>query len=128
MNEAGLDNVASGANADLVDPMGWALRQSDYSVATIGQVSSADLAGVAEADYDKVFDLAEYRALLNTRGNLTAVDIKVGPRSESYSQLGGRLEALIKSKAADLERDYSFGLATLEAGVIALNYTDDDNA
>lgn len=126
MAEAGLDVEASGVNADLNDPIGWGLRQLGYSTSPAA-VTSAEVAAVDAAHYDQLFDLAEYRALLNIMGNLLAFDVQVGPRRESLNQIRLSVEQLVSKKIKWLELNYGFGLGTLTAGVIALDFTDNDN-
>lgn len=111
MTQAGLDGTTiDGTNADLNDPIGWAVRQLGYTVADITSVADTDIDDVGAADYDKLLDHAEYRALLNIDGNLTLVDTKVGPRSESLNQLRAGVEKLLEAKKAQLVEDYDYGL------------------
>ena len=123
LTEAELDGTSTdGGNLDLNDPIGWAIRQCSGTVTNFTTVSDADLASVSSADYDKLLDLAEYRTLQSISGNLAVVDIQVGPRRESLSQLVERIEARIARKLKQIQTDYGFGLGTLEAGVIGLDF------
>jgi len=125
MNAAGLDgSTDDGTNTDLNDPIGYALRKAGYTVDNLGSVDDDDLSGVDVEDYDQVFDLAELRTLENILGNLDDVDIKLGPRSESLSQLSEMLDTRVMRLQAKIERQYGVGLSTLEAGVITLDFAD----
>lgn len=78
--------TVAGSNADLNDPIGYALRWAGYSVSNIASVSDTDLSSVADADYDQILDIGELRTLQNVLGNYTLVDIQNGPQSEKFSQ------------------------------------------
>lgn len=123
LTAAGLDgSTATGANADLNDPIGWAVRQLGGAVASVASVTDADLAGVATDDLDALLDLAELRALESALGNLDVVDVAVGPERESLGQLGGRLEKAIERKRAQVQREHGIGASTLTAGTIRLGF------
>jgi hypothetical protein len=122
LTEADLDgSTLDGANHDLADPIGWAVRQCGGTVANFVSVADDDVATVAAADYDKLLDLAEYRTLQSVSGNLAVVDIQIGPRKESLSQLGEQVEQRLARKLKQIQMDYDFGLGALEAGVIGLD-------
>lgn len=122
LSEASLAVTIVGSNADLNDPIGWAVRQCGGSVASVTSVADADVATVAASDMDKLLDLAELRTLETISGNLAGTDIKVGPRSENLDLLAQRVEQRLARKQTQLQRDYGFGLGTLEAGVIRLGF------
>lgn len=129
LTEAELDgDTNSGTNLDLNDPIGWAIRQCGGSVASVVNVSSSEVSAIGATDYDKFFDLAEYRALQNISGNLASVDIRVGSRQENFDQLAERVEARIARKKMQLQQDYGWGLGTLEAGVINLDFQQKTSA
>lgn len=121
---ADLAVTSAGANADLNDPIGWAIRQLSLTVDDITAVDNDDVARVGVSDYDQFLDLAELRTLMTIQQNLDDVDITVGPRSEKYDQLAGRVEKALARKLAQVERDYGYGLGTLEAGVLTLNFME----
>lgn len=123
LTAAGLDGTtASGANADLADPISSAVRQLGLSVATLGSVSDSDLAGVATEDLDALLDLAELRCYESALGNLDVVDVSVGPERESLGQLGARLEGLIERTRTKIQRAHGIGVATLTGGTIRLGF------
>lgn len=125
MEAAGMDgSTIDGTNTDLSDPIGYSLRQAGYTVTNVAAVANADLSGLAADDYDQVFDVAELRTLESVLGNLDDVDIKLGPRSESLSQLAKGLETRIQRLQAKVEREYGVGASVLQAGVIALDFAD----
>lgn len=123
----GLDGATvEGANTDLNDPIGYGIRQTGGTVQSFVLITSADVATVAESDYDQYLDLAEYRALQNAQGNFDDVDIKVGPRDEKLSQFGVRLEKLLKRKADMIDKTYGTLVGTLSAGVILHDFAEHD--
>ncbi len=122
MTAAKMDGeTADGTNPDLNDPLGWAVRKLEGTVADLVAVADADLDTVSTDDTDNLLDLAELRALNNVLGNLTLVDTSVGPRSQKFGQLregiGARIERLEKSLATELG-------ATLTAGVIEMDFAE----
>ena len=133
LTAAGLDGTTvAGNNADLNDPLGWALRKSGYSVASVAAIADADLAAVSADDTDKLLDLAELRALETILGNLDDVDITLGQRSESLSQLSAQVEKKLTRLQARVEKAYGVGIGTLQAGMITNLFaehdtTDDDD-
>jgi len=127
LTAAGMATTCVGSNADLNDPIGWAIRQADYTVASIALVADADLVGVASDDYDQVLDLAEYRMLETIQGNLDDVDVQVGPRREALSQLADQVQQKLERLEARIGRLYGVGLASLEAGYLTMNFAEHDD-
>jgi hypothetical protein len=125
LTAAGLDGTTvNGANAALTGPIAYAIRQSDGTLANLLAVVDADVAAFDTDLTDQLLDLAELRALENALGNYDAVDVRVGQRSESYSQLGTRLADRIAALRARLLAIYGIGAGTLEAGVIDLSFAE----
>ncbi len=122
MEMVGMAVTVVGTNADLNGPMAYAARKMGMAMASAVTVSDADLTALAVEDLDEFCDLAEYRLLLNIKGRFSMVDIKVGPRSESLSQLASALASDIAEKKSALAENYGQGGSTLEAGVIDTNF------
>ena len=127
MTAVGLDGTTcDGTNVDLNDPVGYGLRQLDYSVADLVNVSDADLAYVSAEEIDQLLDTAELRTLENALQNCDQVTISVGPRTENLSDLRDGLEKTITRKREHLISQYGSG-ATLEAGAIGLSFQQHDD-
>ncbi len=120
--ELSLDGTTvSGANPDLNDPIGYAVRQCGGTVTSPTAVADADLAGIAEEDTDKLLDFAELRALktaLTVARRL--VTHQEGPRREDLSDLAEGLAADITFRQAEIGESYGLGVGALEAGVLTL--------
>ncbi len=95
---ADLAVTVAGSNADLNDPLAWAVRRLGGSTADATTATIAELAAIDVTDQDDLFALAEYRALQNILGNLTFVDISAGPRSEKLSQLATQVREMLKAR------------------------------
>jgi len=121
MLKAGMAVTYAGSNADLNDPIGWALRQSDYTVNNINSVADSDVANVSTENLDKVLDLSEYRLLQNVLGNLDDVDSKLGPRDEKLSQLAKQVESKLNKLESKLKTEYGFGASVMQLGLLQLN-------
>ena len=125
MTAADLDGTTHhGVNADLNDPIGWALRQMGYSVTTLTNVVDADMATVADDEIDQLLDMSEYRLLENIEGNYDDVDISANGRSESLNQLIVQVAKRLERVKAKVESTYGFGAGTLEAGVVSLDFME----
>lgn len=125
MMAAGMDGTTvSGSNADLNDPLGYAVRKCGGTVATITSVADSDLSGIDSGDYDKLIDIAELRTLESIEGNLDDVDISVGSRREALNQLSAQVAKKIDRKREQVERAYGVGLGELEAGVVSLGFQE----
>ncbi len=124
--ELELDDVTdSGANEDLNDALGYALRQCGLTVTDVSAVSNADLSALDAEDTDKLLDFAELRALktaLTVARRL--VTFQTGPRREDLSDLAKGLATDIAAKQAEIGETYGLGVATLEAGVVTLQFME----
>ena len=106
LTATGMAVTYAGSNDSLNGPIGYAIRKAGGTTADPLAVSDADVATVAEADFDALFDLAELRTLENILGNWDEVDTTVGPTSEDLSQTATMLEARIARLQEKVERDY----------------------
>ena len=128
MEAVGMVVTIVGTNANLNDPIGYAIRACDGSVADYVLVTNADILTVDSDDYDKLFDVAELRTLESVSGNYDMVDITVGPRSEKLNQLAQNLEARLKRLAQQVEDKYGIGAPTVDSGHITLDFADHNEA
>lgn len=119
MSAAGMAITYVGTNADLNDPIGYALRYAGYTVADPAGVADADIAAIGDEDLDAVLDIAEFRLLKNISGNLALVDITTGPISEKLSQLSAALEKRIDKLSAEIALSYG---AEIEVGAIHFDF------
>lgn len=125
MTFAGLDGTTvGGTNADLNDPIGNALLGMGITPASIVAITDADLSGVASDNYEEFLDRAQYRLLKNIAGNLDLVDIQVGPRRESLSQIHEQVQKEIETLELSLAKQYGVGLGTLSTGTIELDFQE----
>ena len=115
-----------GANTDLNGPIGYAIRQSGGTVASPSLVADSDLSSFEASDFDKLADIAEYRLLLNIKRKWGKVDVKAGQLSESLSQFAEQLDVDISALKDDLNTSYGYGVASLSAGVVDLDFAEHD--
>lgn len=119
LTAAGLDGATrTGANEDLNDPIGAAVRALALTVADLSAVADTDLASVTDAQIDQLLDVAELRTLETIEGNLDQVDITIGPRSESLNQLSKQVRTKIDAKRAAVEAAYGTGVAGLSTRAV----------
>ena len=111
---------------DLDDPFAWATRQLGHTTADVSDVTDAEMASVAVADYDNFLDLAEYRTLQNILGALDDVDLTVGPRSEKFSQLAIQAQKKLDRLAPRLGTWLGAGMVTPESQYITLQIAEHD--
>jgi hypothetical protein len=119
--------TVNGSNADLNDPIWFALHRLGYSIVDISAVVDADVQAVVTDDFAPFLDIAELRTLETARNAATGlVDITIGPRRESLSQLAERLAKTIEEKQAQVYREYGdlFG-SGLEGGSFSVNFQED---
>ena len=124
MAAAGMVVTIAGSNANLNDPIGYAIRMCDGTVTSFVSVADADVATVLAADYDKLLDIAELRTLDSVATNLDDVDITAGQRSEKFNQLALNLQAIMERKAAKIEKLYGIGSPLIGTGAIVLDFAD----
>ncbi len=126
MTKAAQDGTTvDGTNADLADPIAWALRVAGYTTADVTDPTTAEVAA-AEDDIDEVLALSELRTMENTLGNLDDVDTAVGPRDEKLSQLAAQLAQMIKFKRVVLELSYGYGASALTTGTLTYEFAEHD--
>lgn len=110
LDEAGLTRTVGADTYN--DPVAWAIRQSGYTTTDPVTPADSDLTDVATADYDKIFDFAEYRLLETIRQNYVKVDYRIGTRGNSAEQFEPmllRMKEAIAAKKKQLEEDYGYG-------------------
>ena len=116
--------TVDGTNVDLNDPIASALLRLDYAVASIVLVSDADIASVSTDDYQAVLDLAELRALENWLGNNTLVNFRLGPRSESFSDLLKTTEARVARLKEFIPVRYGLEETSLSMGRLHYDFAE----
>jgi hypothetical protein len=123
LSAADLDGTTTGGNnPDLNDPIGFALRQIGIVPLDPTAITDSDVAQTESSSFDRVFDVAELRALETIQGNLALVSITVGARSEAFSDLAQRVEAAITRKRAQILQDYGSVLGLgIEVGNVGLD-------
>lgn len=114
----------AGANADLNDPIGYGIRQVGGTVTDVTSVDDDDVATVGSDDYDALFDCAEYRLLNSIVGNLSAVDLQVGPRRESFDQIAKRVQTRADRLLKHLQDTYGLPQVDVQTGKIILDFAD----
>lgn len=125
LTQAGMAVTTDGTNADLNDPIGYAVRRMGGTVASIAAVADTDLAVISAADTDQLLDLAELRALQSIETHLVDVDVVTGPVRVSKSQLAAQIAKTIDRKATQIANDYGAGV-TAEIGTLDLNLSSRD--
>ena len=124
MTVAGMDGTTvAGTNADLGDPIAFALRQIGCSVATPASPTDAEVAALSTDDTDQLLDLAEIRTLDTILQHLLdLVDTQAGARADRYSQLAAGIQARLDRAIDNARRLYGFTAGTLEAGYACLDF------
>ena len=113
--------TTAGSNADLNDPLAVALRKLGKTASS--PVSDSDLTTLTDEQWDELLDRAELRLLQSISGNLDEVDISVGPRRESLSQLSAQVDKAIERLEARIEKEYG-GFSALKSGRIGLGFQE----
>lgn len=130
LTDLSFEIVLSGDLEYLEDPIGWGLRMIEISTADLSLVTNAEVASMSDDDVDEFLDYAEYRLIGNLVKNAPEVDVKIGHRSEEFSQLANRLIQMFDRKRTEIRQIYGFGLGGLTAGRIdldSLTTSDDEN-
>ena len=131
LTTAGLDGTTiNGTNADLGDPIAFALRQIGVTVATPASPTDAEVAAASADDTDQLLDLAEIRILETVLQHvLDLVNTEAGQRVDEYSQLAAGLQKRIERAEARARSLYGWTATTLEAGYLYHDFAqhgDDD--
>ena len=130
LTDLSFEIVLSGDLEYLEDPIGWGLRMIEISTADLSLVTNEEVASMSDDDVDEFLDYAEYRLIGNLVKNAPEVDVKIGHRSEEFSQLANRLIQMFDRKRTEIRQIYGFGLGGLTAGRIdldSLTTSDDEN-
>lgn len=124
LTTAGLDGATvAGTNADLGDPIAFALRQIGCSVATPASPTDAEVATASTDDTDQLLDLAEIRVLETVLQHvLDLVNTEAGQRVDEYSQLAAGIQKRIERAEDRARRLYGWTATTLEAGYAYLDF------
>lgn len=120
LTAVGLDGATvDGTNAALTDPIGEGLRSLGLAVATLGAVTSADVAQVTDGDgFAQLLDVAELRAFETILASWTEPDqIEGQDTRQDLGKLRESLEKTLTRKAAQALRIYGYGDAAGVDGV-----------
>ena len=117
-------SAAGMTGSDLDEPIGWALRQMGIYSDDPTAITDGDVEKVLSDYLDKLLDYAELRTLENISGNLAYVDISVGSRRESLSQLQAQVEQAIVRITDRVNRLYGYSAGVLTGGAIDLDFTE----
>jgi hypothetical protein len=122
MAAAGMAVTVAGSNIDLADPIGWGLRQLDYTASI--NPTTAQVEAVTDADFDEFLDYVNLALLENISTNLDAVDTTVGPRSEKLDQLTDRVEGRLTRLLEKMRVEYGYGIGTAILGTITHEFAE----
>ena len=129
LTQAGLDGTThDGTNADLADPVAFAVRTMGGTTTDPTNPADADLValGVTDDTLDELLALAELRILETCHSALIdLVDVTIGPRREALGAIAARLEAKITKMETRIAKLYGYGLGTLETGVLPLDFVQE---
>lgn len=88
MDSAGMDiTTVDGSNVDVNSSIASALSLLQISITDYTDVDDSDLEDVAGIYVEAVLDLTEFFVMQRAFGNLNRVDVRVGSRSQSFSDL-----------------------------------------
>jgi len=123
---AGLDGLTrTGANPDLGDPIRVGLASLGLGTATLGVVVDADFAPITAFNVDQLLDVATLAALEAALGNLDQPDQTADTDNvQSLGKLRDSIEATVRRKRLQAERQYGYGLPSLTAGVLDLGFAE----
>lgn len=130
LTDLNFEVILSGDLDYLEDPIGWGLRMIEISTADLTEITNAEVASMSDDDVDEFLDYAEYRLIGNLIKNAPDVDVKIGHRTEEFSQLANRLIQMFDRKRTEIRLLYGFGLGDLTSGMIdldSLTTSDDEN-
>ena len=115
---AGLDGTTvDGTNADLGDPIAFALAQIGITAASPTVPTTAEVATIPDADRYEFLALAELRTLQTILSHvLDLVNTEAGNRVDENSQLANGLQLRIDRLQLEIRRQYGWSAGTLEAG------------
>jgi hypothetical protein len=128
---AGLDGATvSGSNADLADPIAFALRELGIAVATLNNPTDAEVGTVATDDHNQLLGVAEIRAMQTALNCvLDLVNTEAGNRVDEYGQLANGLQKRLDDAEDRARRLYGWAAGVIEAGYATLDFAqhaDDD--
>ena len=124
MQAASMDGIScAGANLDMNDPIGGALRRLGYVVASMAAVTDTDVAQVSDVKLDALLDLAEVRVLENVISHLDDATVYSGMSGSSRMASRVRqIQAMVDRKRSYVEREHKLGLGQLEVGVVQFDF------
>ena len=130
LTAVGLDGTTiDGSNTDINDPLWDSLRRLGYTVTNISSVNDADIASVSTDDERAFLDVAELRLLESAyNAAIALVDVSVGPRRESLSQLAANIDKAVTRKREQVQAEHGLTGNELVAGVYSVaSLEDGDN-
>lgn len=122
----GMDGATvNGTNASLNGPIRYGIVTSNGTVINPSLVTDADVATVADAQLDQLYDLTELRSLENALSHFSGVDKKAGPVELKSSQFADRLEKRIADVRSAIAIAYGIGgTARLSGGTLTLDFAE----
>jgi hypothetical protein len=95
---AGPTYTDSGLNADLSEPVAYAVRQLGGTTASYATATSIEIQGTPERQVDRLLDVTEKRTLETILYKLHDVNVFVGPKSSDMARLSQQVQMAIDRK------------------------------
>jgi hypothetical protein len=118
---AGMAVTFEGENADLSDPIGYALRRLGYDAALSGPTDE-DLAYVGPTDVNALLDVSELRVLDSWLSRYSRVDFQIGDRAEKLSQVAEQVRKRAERLRRAIEESYNLEDSSVDEGTVVLNF------